>query len=77
MTEYGSAVSVRAGLKVSLLRVSRLAAGLDEVPVPGSQRSMSWAANLPAPAFCIPGMVTRPGRACSLTSGVTCCTAAS
>ena len=32
---------------------------------------------LPTSALCIPGTVTRPGRACSLTSGVTCCTTAS
>src|SRR6266699_2158202 len=31
------------------------------IPVPGSPRSMSSAANLPAPALCIPGTETRPG----------------
>jgi glyoxylase-like metal-dependent hydrolase (beta-lactamase superfamily II) len=47
------------------------------IPAPGSPRSMSSAANWPAPARCTPGTVTRPGRACSPTSGVTCCTTAS
>jgi hypothetical protein len=40
-------------------------------------RWMSSAANLLASAPCIPGTETRPGRACSPTSGVTCCTTAS